>query len=84
MEVKSNHPNYKIVGARFRQTAEIARGIKKGEQAPLWSVTIEDSLFDTFDFLTISDETGEPLYAQSKHGVSEIIKDSNGKFIWKD
>jgi hypothetical protein len=48
-----------------------------------WIVVIGEPLFGSSIFLTISDETGEPLYIQSKHKVSEIEKDSDGNYFRK-
>jgi len=67
-----------------QEERELARGENKGQKIKAWVVSIEDKLFDTVDFLTVADETGEPLYLQTKHTVSEIIKDSEGNYSWKD
>jgi hypothetical protein len=48
---------------------------------PSWIVSINEPIFDNTVFLTISDETGEPLYIQNKHAVAEIKKDTDGKYI---
>jgi hypothetical protein len=56
----------------FKEERELARGDNKGDKIKAWVVSIEDRFFDTVDFLTISDETGEPLYFQTKHRVFEI------------
>jgi hypothetical protein len=46
-----------------------------------WTVVIIEPVSDSLIFLTISDQTGEPIYIQSKHLVREIMKDVNGKYI---
>jgi len=62
----------------------LIRGENKGNKASNWTIAINFPLFKTTDYLTISNMTGEPLYLQTKHTVSEIIKDSEGKYHWKD
>lgn len=64
----------------FKEERELARGVNKGKSIKAWVVSIEDNIFETTDFLTISDETGEPLYLQTKHIVREFGKDENGKY----
>lgn len=73
-----------IEGVNYAENDKFIRGESKGEEFSSWTVAFNDSTFDTTDFFIISDETGEPLYAQSKHGVTEIIKDEAGKYKWKD
>jgi hypothetical protein len=55
----------------------------KGEIIDTWIAVVDEPIFDTSIFLTISDETGEPLYIQNKHIIREIEKDSNGKYVTK-
>jgi hypothetical protein len=50
---------------------------------PCWIVSINEPVFDSSIFLTISDETGEPLYIQNKHGIREIENTSEGKYVTK-
>jgi hypothetical protein len=69
-----------VKGASFKKDDELMRGSRKGEKAALWTVAIIEPYFDTAIFLTISDETGEPLYIQNKHGVAEIEKDADGNY----
>ncbi len=64
----------------FNPDREISRGKNAGKKMPCW-VAVIDALFDSSEFLTISDETGEPLYIQGKHSVYEIQKDKNGKYL---
>ena len=66
---------------RYDAKRVMSRGKHKDKEHPSWVVVIDDPVFDTTDFLTISDETGEPLYIQSKHAVYEIAKDSEGKYV---
>lgn len=47
---------------------------------PCWVAVINEPIFDTSAFLTISDETGEPLYIQNKHITREIEKNSDGNY----
>jgi hypothetical protein len=50
----------------------------------IWSVSIEDYAFDRPAFLTISDETGEPLYLQSSMvSGAEIILGEDQKYAYK-
>lgn len=51
---------------------------------PAWTIVINEPVFDSLTFLIISDITGEPLYIQTKHIVSEIAKDQNGKYFRTD
>jgi hypothetical protein len=69
-----------IEGAWYTDEKELARGLNAGQKAPLWIVSINEPVFDTSFFLTISNETGEPLYIQNKHGVAEIEKDAGGNY----
>jgi hypothetical protein len=64
----------------FSPDREIARGENEGKEMPCW-VAVLDAPFDSSEFLTISDETGEPLYIQGKHSVYEIKKDKSGKYF---
>ncbi|MFT5892070.1 MAG: hypothetical protein ACI9Y7_002179 [Dokdonia sp.] len=67
--------NEEDISIYFKEERELARGENKGAKIAAWIVSIEDtSFFNTIDFLTISDETGEPLYFQTKHKVYEIFK----------
>lgn len=64
----------------FIEKELILKGIKKGKTSPCWGVAIK-SLFDNTDFLTISDETGEPLYYQNFNCIiREIGKDDDGRY----
>lgn len=51
---------------------------------PAWTIAINEPVFESTNFLIISDQTGEPLYIQSSHKVEELTKDSNGKYIRKE
>lgn len=65
------NPNY------FR--AESLDGINYSVDRNIWIICIYDSIFDASDFLTISDETGEPLYYQNFNMIkAEIIKGPDG------
>lgn len=66
----------------FEEKDEVAR--PRGRVMPAWTVSIDEPIFDTSIFLTISDETGEPLYIQSCHKVVEIEKDKEGNYIRKE
>lgn len=70
-----------IVKITYRANDNVAR--PKGKVMDTWVISI-DSIFDNRDFLTVSDETGEPLYYQNFNTViAEITKDSNGKYVAK-
>lgn len=54
----------------------------RGKIESVWIICIHEPLFGGSSvFLTISDETGEPLYIQNKHDVVEIEKNSEEKYI---
>jgi hypothetical protein len=72
-----------IEGGWYTKEKELARGSRAGEKVPLWTVSINEPVTDSAIFLTISDETGEPLYIQNKHGVAEIEKDVDGNYSGK-
>lgn len=65
----------------FDPREELMRGINEGKEHPCWTAVIDEPLFDSSIFLTISDETGEPLYIQNKHGIAEIEKNSDGNYF---
>ncbi|VXB82725.1 conserved hypothetical protein [Flavobacterium sp. 9AF] len=67
----------------FEKNEELIRGKNTGKNHPCW-VAIIKSLFDSVDFLVISDETGEPLYIQGKYTTSEIEKDQEGNYYRKE
>ena len=63
----------------FREKEEVA----DGQYADTWTVSIE-SLFDNLDFLTISDETGEPIYYQNFNMIiTDIGKTAQGRYTLK-
>ncbi|MFN0032441.1 MAG: hypothetical protein ACKVOR_09795 [Flavobacteriales bacterium] len=64
----------------FVEKREIARGVDVGQEIPAWVISIKEPLFESIDFMTMSDETGEPLYYQTKHVVAEVVKDADGKY----
>jgi hypothetical protein len=71
-----------IVKITYHENNHVAS--PKGEIIDTWVVSI-DALFDNRDFLTISDETGEPLYYQNFNTkIAKIIKNSQGKYITKN
>lgn len=56
-----------------------------GENIDTWTVIIRESIFDTSEFLVISDETGEPLYYQNFNMIiSEIEKKSEEDYKIKN
>lgn len=62
----------------FNKEKEVSRPERKVIAA--WTVSVK-AIFDNLDFLTISDETGEPLYYQNfTTKILEIAKDENGKY----
>ncbi|KIX20560.1 hypothetical protein SY27_11650 [Flavobacterium sp. 316] len=67
----------------YNGNKELIRGENTGKNHPCW-VAIIKSLFDSVDFLVISDETGEPLYIQGKYTTSEIEKDQEGNYYRKE
>lgn len=56
----------------------------EGKEIPCWVAVIDEPVFDTSVFLTISDVTGEPLYIQSSHKIVEIEKDINENYHHKE
>lgn len=68
----------------FYEKDELIRGQNKGKLHPTWTAVIK-APFDNTDFLTISDDTGEPLYYQNFNMiVYEIGKDVNGNYFRKE
>ena len=73
----------KVRSIRFNIEEDLARGADIGKLHPCWIIFI-DSLFDNTDILTISDESGEPLYYQNFNMATiEIKKDANGIYTSK-
>jgi len=73
-----------IENAFFSKEKELYRGQNEGKNHPCWTVAIK-APFDNTDFLTISDETGEPLYYQNFNMiVYEIGKDAEGNYFRKE
>ena len=67
----------------FDKSKDIRRGIFSGKSIPTWLVSFEfGKPYFTPEsvFLTISDETGDPLYFQHSTAVIELEKDVNGKY----
>ncbi|WP_288448018.1 hypothetical protein [uncultured Chryseobacterium sp.] len=62
----------------FRKEKEVSKPERNVIAA--WTLSVK-TIFDNLDFLTISDETGEPLYYQNfTTKILEIAKDENGKY----
>jgi hypothetical protein len=73
-----------IENAYFNEKKELYRGENEGKEHPCWTVAIK-APFDNADFLTISDETGEPLYYQNFNMIIyEIGKDKDGNYFRKE
>lgn len=68
----------------WSEDEKLMRGKDKGKLHKCWVISIDEPVFDRSLFLIISDETGEPLYFQSPHRVSEILKDENGNYYRKE
>lgn len=68
-----------VVKAMYNPNEELLRG--EGTSIAAWTAVINEPVTDSFIFLTISDDTGEPLYIQSKHLVREITTVANGRYI---
>ncbi|WP_294324725.1 hypothetical protein [uncultured Chryseobacterium sp.] len=49
----------------------------------LWTVVIHEPVFNSSLFLYISDDDAEPLFIRSKHKISEILKNADGKYSRK-
>lgn len=65
----------------FDKDDKLIRGENIGKPHYTWTIAIK-SLFDNTDFLTISDETGEPLYYQNFNMIiAEIKKNEDGKYV---
>ena len=67
----------------YNEEEELIRGENIGKTHPCW-VAIINSLFDSTDFLVISDKTGEPLYIQGKYNTYEIEKNSERNYYRKE
>jgi len=65
----------------FDEDEVIIRGVDIGKAHPTWTIVIDEPVTDSTDFLSISDETGEPLYIQGKHSVAVFKKNSDGKYF---
>jgi hypothetical protein len=70
-----------IEGIRYNEKDNVVR--PKGQTIQAWTIYVREPLFESSIFLLLSDETGEPLYIQNKHGILEIEKDLNDKYIPK-
>jgi len=77
---KEYYKEENIENTWFVEKEELARGANKGKEHPCWIVSVNEPVFDSSQFLTIDDETGEPLYLQTKHAVHEIQKDEDGNY----
>lgn len=75
----NNYHEEEIEKVMFNPEKKLTRGGLGN--IPAWTVVINEPVFDSLTFLTISDITGEPLYIQTKHMVREIAKDENGKYF---
>lgn len=65
----------------FNENKEINNSIYQRIQIACWTAVIIEPIFDASEFLTISDETGEPLYYQNANMIiHEIQKDNNGNY----
>ncbi len=55
--------------------------ITTGAKLDTWTVSI-NSIFDSLDFLTIADETAEPIYYQNFNMIISLVeKNPEGKYI---
>jgi hypothetical protein len=65
----------------FNPEKQVSRPERKS--IPAWTVSVK-SIFNNTDFLTISDETGQPLYYQNfNYRIIEIAKDNDGQYYRK-
>lgn len=63
----------------YHENDELSR--PKGKIINTWVVIIDEPIFDASEFLTISDDTGEPLYYQNANMIiHEIKKDNNENY----
>lgn len=80
---KGRYKEDDIENVFFDPKKELYRGENEGKKHPSWTVAIK-APFDNIDFLTISDETGEPLYYQNFNMIIyEIGKDENDNYYRK-
>ncbi|WP_294292925.1 hypothetical protein [uncultured Chryseobacterium sp.] len=64
----------------YHENDELSR--PKGKIANTWVAIVDDPIFDASEFLTISDDTGEPLYYQNANMIiHEIQKDNNVNYF---
>jgi len=69
-----------VDGAFYDENYKIISGKNEGKSYSMWVIRII-ALMDNSDFLTISDETGEPLYYQNFNTyIFDIEKDEKGYF----
>jgi len=68
-----------LLGVSFREKDKVSR--PRGEIINTWVAVVDEPIFDASEFLTISDETGEPLYYQNANMIiHEIQKDDKGNY----
>ena len=68
----------------FSKEKELYRGKNEGKMHPCWTIEVK-APFENTDFLTISDETGSPLYYQNFNMIIfEINIDENGFYSKKE
>lgn len=83
--LKDLNPKYfnenQIEKVSYRYNTDIARPV--GKIMNVWVVILNEPITDSIEFLVLSDDTGEPLYIQSKHLIIEIEKNENGEYIKK-
>ena len=79
---KTSYREDNLKKVKFSKSKEVAR--PEGKKIDSWTAVIDEPVFDRLLFLVISDETGEPLYFQSPHRVSEILKDEKGNYYRKE
>ena len=76
------------LNAHFKEKREISKGENKGETKPCWVISLGTGKFlfgeNRPAFITILDETGEPLYIQHSQAIIEIEKDSDGNYKKKE
>ena len=74
-----------IYSLYFIEDEKPLRGPKRGQPIPAWHASVEFEMFSDREplFITIPDETGEPIYLQHSTAVIEIGKDKEGIYFRK-
>jgi hypothetical protein len=74
----SSYMGEKVDKAFYNPEEQLLRGGPGNIAA--WKLVVTEPVTDSFLFITVADDTGEPRYIQGKHTVSVIKKDAAGNY----